>query len=255
MDFDFRGEVESLATVPEQFRPLYAEGEGGKAVISAPMKGIVDAIVGLNGALRNERKTSAALKGAKDVSTAVKEALGFESLDDAKRALDELTAQVAERSKVDPAKIKADIERGFQAKEQAFTAERHKMQATLERFLVDSAGLAALNEAKGNSKLLMPIIKSQAVVVPDGDDYVVRIKDVAGDYRGNGTGGFMTVADLVKEMKASADYGVAFQSDAASGGGKGTPAGGATRGAAARQERREGLSPIDKIAVGLAKRR
>ncbi|UUV44780.1 minor capsid protein [Rhodobacter phage RcRudolph] len=260
MEFDFstNGTVDSLDKVPEQFRPVYTAGQDGKFTINPTMKGIADAITGLNGALKNERKTTTTLKGQKDVASVVKETFGVDTVEEVKAKIDELTQQVAEKSKVDPAKIKADIEKAFGVKEEGYKADKAKMQATLDKYLVDSAGLAALAEAKGNAKLLMPIIKSQAVVVPDGEEYVVRIKDPSGDYRGNGAGGFMTVADLVKELKASADYGVAFASDAPAGGGK--PTGQSTqqsRQTSQRQTQQDNgeKSAAQRIADGLKARR
>ena len=223
MDYEFgkNETVDTLDAVPEQFRGLYAEDQADKKFkIGQSFKSITSAIDGLNGALRNERRTTAALRGQKDVASLVKDAFGMDTIDDVKAKMDELSAQVTEKSKVDPAKIRAEIEKTFTTKEDGYKAQATKMQATLDRYLIDSAGTVALAEMKGNIRLLMPIIKSQAAVVVDGDEYVVRIKDGAGDYRGNGAGGFMSVAELVKEMRSSADYGVAFQSDAPSGGGK-----------------------------------
>lgn len=259
MEFDFsaNGTVDSLDAVPEQFRPIYSEGADKKFTINPTMKGIADAITGLNGALKNERKTTQTLKGQKDVASVIKEALGFETVDEAKAKIDELTQQVAEKSKVDPAKIKADIEKAFNVERETLKGDNAKMQATLERYLIDAAATGALAEAKGNVKLLLPIIKSQAAVVKDGEEYVVRIKDPAGDYRGNGAGGFMSVADLVKELKASADYGVAFQSDAQGGGGKPTGQQQQSRQTSQRQtSQADGdKSPAQMIADGLKARR
>lgn len=260
MEFDFstNGTVDSLDKVPEQFRPVYTEGADKKFTINPTMKGIVDAITGLNGALKNERKTTTTLKGQKDVAAAVKEVLGFETLEEAKAKIDELSTQIAEKSKVDPAKIKADIEKAFDVERQGLKGANAKMQGTLEKYLIDAAATGALAEAKGNVKLLLPIIKQQTAVVADGEDYVVRIKDASGDYRGNGAGGFMTVADLVKELKASSDYGVAFASDAPNGGGK--PTGQSTqqsRQTSQRQTSQENgeKTPQQLISDGLAARR
>lgn len=258
MEFDFSKNetVDSLDMVPEQFRGVYSEGADKKFTINPTFKGIATAIDGLNGALRNERKTTTTLKGQKDVTSVLKETFGLETVEEVKAKLDELNGIVAEKSKVDPAKIKADIEKAFATKEEGYKADKAKMQATLDKYLVNSAGLAALAGAKGNAKLLMPIIQSQAVVVPDGDEYVVRIKDPAGDYRGNGAGGFMTVEDLVKELKASSDYGVAFESDAPSGGGK--PNGNQQRPNQQRQQAAKDdgdKTPAQMIAAGLAARR
>lgn len=211
MEFDFstNGTVESLDKVPEQFRGVYVQ-DGDKFKINDSLKGVTDAIVGLNGALKNERKTSSTLKGQKDISAVLQETFQLGSVDEVKAKIDELTQQVAEKSKVDPAKIKADIEKAFNAKEEGYKTQLGKMQGTLEKYLIDSAATSALSQAKGNVKLLLPIIRQAVAVVPDGDDYVVRVKDPAGDYRGNGAGGFMTIEDLVKELKSSSDYGVAL---------------------------------------------
>lgn len=259
MEFDFSKNetVDSLDTVPEQFRGVYSEGQDKKFTLNPTFKGIATAIDGLNGALRNERKSTTALKGQKDVAAVIKETFGLDTVEEVKAKIDELTGQVAEKSKVDPAKIKADIEKAFSTKEDGYKADKAKMQATLDKYLVDSAGLSALAGAKGNAKLLMPIIKSQAVVVPEGDEYVVRIKDPAGDYRGNGAGGFMTVEDLVKELKASSDYGVAFESDALSGGGKPTGQQQQQRQTQQRQAAKDDgdKTPAQMIAAGLQARR
>lgn len=261
MEFDFsaNGTVDSLDKVPEQFRPIYSEGADKKFTINSTMKGIVDAITGLNGALKNERKTTTTLKGQKDVAAVIKETFGLDTVDEVKAKIDELTQQVTEKSKVDPAKIKADIEKTFNTERDGLKADNAKMQGTLERYLIDAAATGALAEAKGNVKLLLPIIKQQAAVVKDGEEYVVRIKDPTGDYRGDGKGGFMSVADLVKELKASSDYGVAFASDAPSGGGK--PAGQQTQQQTRQtsQQRQTDASgektPAQMIADGLKARR
>lgn len=259
MEFDFSKNetVDSIDKVPEQFRGIYAQGQDGKFAINSQFKGIATAIDGLNGALRNERKSTTALKGQKDVAAVVKEVFGLETVDEVKAKIDELTAQVTEKSKVDPAKIKADIEKAFNVERDGLKGANAKMQASLERHMIDAAATSALAEAKGNVKLLLPIIKQHAAVVADGEEYVVRIKDGAGDYRGNGAGGFMTVAELVKELKGSSDYGVAFASDAPSGGGK--PTGGQQQQSRQTSQRQSQgdvqKTPAQMIADGLAKRR
>lgn len=259
MEFDFstNGTVDSLDKVPEQFRGVYVQ-DGDKFKINDSLKGVTDAITGLNGALRNERKTSSTLKGQKDISAVLQETFQLGSVDEVKAKIDELTQQVAEKSKVDPAKIKADIEKAFTVKEEGYKTQLGKMQGTLEKYLIDSAATGALSAAKGNVKLLLPIIRQAVAVVPDGDDYVVRVKDPAGDYRGNGAGGFMTIEDLVKELKSSSDYGVAFESEAPSGGGNNNRQQQPSRQTRQQEQQRqtqEVSSPTDRIAAGLAKRR
>mgnify|MGYP000697542045 FL=1 len=227
-DFDFAtsGTVDSLDTVPEQFRSLYGAGAGdsaGKFVLGESHKGVVEAITGLGKALKAERGVSSTLKGQKDVGAAVAEALkdfGITDLDTAKAKLAELTDAVAKNSKVDPAKIKAEIEATFAGERTAFEGKIGKMQTTLDKHLVENAALAALDKHKGSSVLLLPAIKNSVKVVADGEDYVVRVLDADGQYRGDGKGGFMTVEDFVKELKGNKDYAAAFASDMTGGGGK-----------------------------------
>lgn len=258
-DFSTNQEVDedTLGKAPEGFRSAYAKGDDGKYRIADTHKPFVDAMVGLGSALKSERGVTKTLKGQKDATAAIKEAFGFDTLEEAKAKYDELSTAVATASKVDPAKIKADIERNYQALDAEKDKKLDSMKGTLRKFLVDNSAIAALASAKGNDKLLMPIVREQVEVVEDNEDYVVRVKDGQGDYRGNGRGGFMTVEDLVAELKQSKDYGAAFESDSLGGS---TPRQGQRPGEMQQRQgqRREGnadLSANDRIQRGLEARR
>lgn len=261
MEWDFSANQEidddTLAKAPEGFRAAYAKGDDGKYRISDTHKPFVDAISGLGTALKAERNVSKDLKGKKDVAAVIKESLGFDTIEDAKAKLDELTQAVATSSKVDPAKIKADIEKVFNAQLADKDKELGTMKGTLQRYMIEAGAVSALAAAKGNAKLLMPLIREQVELVADGDEYVVRVKDGAGDYRGNGKGGFMSVDELVAEMKASKDYAGAFESD--NGGGtqqqQGRKPGDRQRQQLNNQQNRENMNSSDRIAAGLAARR
>ncbi len=261
-DFDFatNSTVDSLDGVPEQFRAVFEEKDG-KYTVGEPYKGIADAVSGLSKALNAERKQHGDVKKLKDVGTAVKDALGdlgITTLEEAKAKFTELSATLAEKGKVDPAKIRQEIEQTFAAEKTGLVTKNEKMASTLSRYLVDSEANAQLNAAKGNAKLLLPVIKASTKVVEDGEDYVVRVLDAAGDYRGDGKGGFMTVADLVAELKNSADYKVAFASDAPLGGGEKNRQGQPSRTTQQREQQREAnanKSPQDLISAGLKSRR
>lgn len=262
MEWDFTANQEIdetvLGTAPEGYRGAYAKDEAtGKFKIADAYRPFVDAITGLGGALKNERKVAGELKGKKDVNAVLQEALGFDSVETAKARFDELTNQVATASKVDPAKIKADIEKGFNVQIADKDKELDSMRGTLKTYLVDNSAVTALAAAKGNSKLMLPLIREQVDVVKDGDNgYVVRVKDGQGDYRGNGKGGFMTVEDLVNEMKASKDYAGAFESDQQRGTGQqnpGRPGPVARTGLA--NNGNDNRNATSRIADGLAARR
>jgi len=163
---------------------------------------------------------------------------------------------VASASKVDPAKIKADIEKTFNGQMAEKDKQLDTMKGTLSRYMVETAAVTALAAAKGNSKLLMPIIREHVELVQDGDEYVVRVKDGSGDYRGNGKGGFMSVEELVAEMRSSKDYGPAFESDVQGGSGQPGPRPGqAQQRGVARQQAAGDLSANDRIQRGLEQRR
>jgi hypothetical protein len=257
MEWDFNNNAEideaTLGTAPEGYRGAYTKGDDGKFRIADGFKPFVEAINGLGSALKNERKVSGTLKGQKDASAQVKEALGFETLEEAKARLDELTTAVSTASKVDPAKIRAEIEKTFDVERQTLQGENKTMQATLNRYMVESSAVSALAEAKGNAKLLMPLVREQVELVKDGDEYVVRVKDGQGDYRGNGKGGFMTVEDLVVEMKQSKDYAAAFEADVRPG--THQQQGQRPGQQAQRGQQQEGALPNDRIARGLQARR
>jgi hypothetical protein len=261
MEWDFSQNQEideaTLGNAPEGYRGAYAKGDDGKFRIADGFKPFVDAISGLGTALKNERKVSGTLKGQKDVGAVLKEHLGFETVEDAKARLEELTQQVATASKVDPAKIKADIETTFNGKMAEKDKQLEGMQGTLRRYMVESAAVSALAEAKGSAKLLLPLIREQVDLVQDGEEWVVRVKDGQGDYRGNGQGGFMSVADLVAEMSKSKDYAAAFEAEQRPGTlvnrDQRVPGRQATQGL-----RTQGATPAsanDRIAAGLAQRR
>jgi len=254
MEWDFATnqsiDEDTLAKAPEAYRGAYEKGEDGKYVVSGTFKPFVDAITGLGGALKNERTTSKTLKGQKDAVAVIKEQFGFDTVEEAKAKWDELNQTVAANGKVDPAKIKADIEKTFNTEREGLKADNDKMRGTLERYLVDNAAISALAEHKGSQKLLAPVIKGMTELVKDGDEYVVRVKDGQGDYRGDGKGGFLTVAGLVAEMKGDKDYAAAFESAApsGSGAGQGQPRPGLQR---PLNQRREDMSPNDLITAGL----
>ena len=256
-DFSKNAEIDEavLSTAPEGYRGAYEKGDDGKYRISAASKPFVEAIVGLGTALRNERGVSRGLKGQKDVTEQLREALGFDTLEEAKAKFEELNGQVASASKVDPAKIKADIERTFNQAIAVKDAELGGMSKTLEKYMVENAAVLAVTAAKGNSTLLMPHIRDSVKLVKDGDDYVVRVLDSAGDYRGDGKGGFMDVAQYVGELKTNKTFAGAFESDNQGGSGQGQgvrPTGQqrTTFGAVSRDD----MTPAQMMAKGLQDR-
>jgi len=257
MEFDFNTnqQVESLDKVPEQFRGAYVENtesEDGGYVINPTVKPLTDAVAGLNNALTKARKEA---KGRKSVTPAeVLEPLGFDSVESVQETLNNLKEQVekAGEGKINLDKMKADMQKGFDKQLAQKDEQLQGMSQSLQRYLVEKEAVNAITQAKGVSDLLLPTVRSQAKVIQEGDDFVVRVVDSDGEARGDGKGGFMSVADLVTELKSSPTFGRAFESEAPRGGG--TPPGGQRPAVPNGGQQRE-LSSTEKIAAGLRNRK
>lgn len=256
MEFEFlkNPTVDDINKVPEQFRGLYQQGDNGYA-LGENYQGVATAVDGLNKSLKAARRDAdEAKRNRPDLSgfSAIGQLLGVEG-DDAvnpetlKGAIEKLISE-SKDGKVNWDKMKRDLEAGFNTKLTAKDGELQAMGKTLQKYLVTTAAVQAIAAHKGVPDLLLPHIQAKTKVIKDGEDYVVRVVDESGDPRGNASGGFMTVEDLVKELKGSPTFGRAFESEAPAGGGakpgnQGKP----------KPQNRE-LSPTEKIAAGLAKR-
>lgn len=267
--FDFAKNltVADIATVPENYRGLYAEvEENGTKVfrISDTAKGIVEAYIGTNDALAKSRgdlskanAESASRRVTKQGVLELLKSFGAEGvseddpLESLKAHLEGLVSQVKNGKdiKINFDKIKADHARALSEAVATKDVENAKMKGALERYLVDQAATAALAAAKGSIQLLLPHVKEHAKVVQDGEDFVVRVVDQQGDFRVDGKGGFMSVADLVTEMKTQEGFNRAFESEAAPG--SGAKPGSQNRVVTQRAE--DSMSATDKISRGLQK--
>jgi hypothetical protein len=257
MEFEFATNptVADLSKVPEQFRGLYAEGEGGY-VLNDQFKGVSTAVDGLNRSLKAARRDAdEAKRNRPDISgfAQIGQLVGLEgddatNADTLKGAIEKLIGE-SKNGQVNWDKMKGDLQRGFQTQIAAKDGELQTMSKSLQKYLVQTAAVQAIAGQKGVPELLLPHIAAKTKVLKEGEDYVVRVVDEAGDPRGNASGGFMTVEDLVKEMKASAVFGRAFESEASNGNGM-------------RQQnvnrnpgnQKTELTATQKIAAGLAKR-
>jgi hypothetical protein len=97
------------------------------------------------------------------------------------------------------------------------------MQRSLDSALIESAATRAIGEHKGNAKLLLPIVNAATKIIEhdgghravvlgsDGEPRLGPDHKTATDY--------MTVSQLVAEMKESGEYAGAFPGTGASGGG------------------------------------
>lgn len=246
--FNFEVEFAEIESVPQQYRGLYAKKDDGTGFTLDPDLAKRLDVSGLTSALDKERKANKSYK----------ELLGkWTGLGESPEAVQAKFAELTEAAtkggdgKANFEKLRADLEKGHKTALEAKDGELRSMRGTLEKYLVQNQAIQAITEEKGVPVLLLPHIMSSVKVLEDKGEFVVRVVDAEGDPRGDGKGGFMTINDLVKEMKASKDFGRAFEASGTNGGGK-PPASSSNKGSEAGRNTGD-LSPIDKIKAGLAK--
>jgi hypothetical protein len=248
MEWDFVEEVEQLDRVPEPFRPLYAEGEGGKFRLGDSYKGVATAVVGLNTALKAARKEAK----ARNVDLTPLSEFGAtpeEIKTKVTARLTELQTQLAEGGKVNVEKIKKEFAEANGVELKKLNTRNEALQGQLYKLLVENEATSAVLGAKGIPELVLPFVKNQVKVVEENGAMSVYVVDAAGDRRYSGvTGQPMTLVELVGELKTNPKYGRLFEADTNSGGGL-DPVSGKRPPAPPKTE----MSSLDKISAGLRK--
>lgn len=241
-------EVTTLDSVPEAVRSLYIpNGDKFRLDVSG-----VEDVTGLKSALEKERKTARELeKQANTWRTLGKTPDEIQALVTAQQQAE--TDKLAKAGEWDKLRAQMNDQHAV-----ALKAEADKVSAkdkALGKYLVDSAAVSAIAAAKGVPELLLPHVRSAVKVVEDNGEYHVRVVDAAGNPRVDAKGNFLSIADLVGEMRSSEVFGRAFESSGASGGGaSGTPAksGGKT---VITRAQYDALDPAAKASTALAARK
>lgn len=269
MEFDFEknATVETIDTVPEQYRGLYTEiTEGdntGKFGVADHAKGIVKSYIGVNQSLlkaRADKKTSSDESATRRIVTKQFEDMASEMgldvseenvLADVFSAhIAELTASVkgGKQIKIDLDKVKKEYETKQAEAIGVKDAEIVELRGDLHATKVSDVATAAITAAKGSVELLKPIVERACKVVKEDGRYVVRVVDAQGDFRSDGAGGWMGVKELVAELKASESYARAFDSE--------TPGGSGSKPGSMKQtpgRQTPEMTSTQKIAQGLKK--
>lgn len=268
-DFVANKTVDSVEVVPEEFRALYVEDKANSGYSVDPkVLPLATAYVGVNAQLATgqQAKKSDMEKDAARRHTikAISDILvenGVTLDDDLSKLPDTIKTTLSgfmdqikggKQVKLDMDKIRLETDKKIGEVKAGADADKNKMFKSLEKHMVGEAAAKALAEAgvvEKGVELLSPQIRQFAKVVTEGEDYIVRVVDAAGDARTDGKGGFMGIPDLVKELKVS--YPMAFKAQAS--GGTGTRPGSGTQTTKIANKDGE-KSSADKIRDGLAKR-
>lgn len=205
--------VDTLDTIPEPMRAAYVEHDGKYRL---DLDGYEDP-AGLKSALQKERDAA---------KTAQRTTKAWADLGKTPEEIRELLAAQA-KAEEDKAtkggewdKLKAQIQQAHQAELAKKDDRIGKLSKAVERRLVDADATAAIAAARGVPQLLLPHVRASVRVIEEEDgEFLVRVVDAAGNPRVNGKGEFLTIADLVSEMRQSDVFGRAFEATGTSGGG------------------------------------
>jgi len=212
INFGLAFSVDAIDAIPEAQRSLYKESNG-KFVLD--LDGYEDP-ANLKSALQKERERANALdKQSKAWAGMGKSPEEIQALIEAQRKAEEDKAlKGGEFEKLKQQII--DQHKGELGKKD----ERiQTLTKSLERRLIDADATAAIADAKGVPALLLPHVRAATRVVEDGGDFKVQVVDAAGNPRVNGGGEFLSISDLVSEMRQSDVFGRAFEPSGTAGGG------------------------------------
>jgi hypothetical protein len=195
--------VDKVDTLPESIRALYKPA-GDKFQLD--LENYEDP-VNLKSALDKERT---------EKRDAIAQAKAWKALG---RTPEEIQALVdaqaqAEREKLTKAgewdKLKEQIATQHQTELSKRQEVEKALRGQLEKHLVDAAAATALAAAEGSPELLLPHVKARVKVIEEGGEFIVRIVDAAGSPRVDGKGEFLSIADLVSEMRQNPVFAPCF---------------------------------------------
>lgn len=226
--------VDSIDTIPEAHRGLYKEA-GGKFTLD--ISGMDDP-VGLKSALTKEREA---------VKLANRQAAQWTALG---KTPDEIAALLALQATAESDKLAQAGEWDKLRKQQTdlhdaaiatMTQAGVAKDLTLSKHLIDSAAVSAIAANKGSSALLLPLIRGATKVVNENGVYAARVIDEAGTPRVNSKGEFLSINDLVSEMRQDVDLGRAFEPSGTTGSGASGGGGGSSL---------KSIASTDKASIG-----
>lgn len=233
--FDFPELVDKIEDVPEEHRGLYGKGDGdneGKFVLN--VEAIRKDYATMANTMRKERddrKTAQAnLKEWTDA--------GFKSPEDVTSTIDDLKSKSKGKKTDDD-----DIERRLQAARDEIATKKdeeiktlkeasEKANGSVQKYILDASAQSSLAKAGGSVDLLLPHVKSHLAVREHNGEMVVRVLNKEGDER-MGSGGYMSVDELIAEIREQDTYKPAFKADPKGGAGS-APGNGGSGGATSR---------------------
>lgn len=262
--------ITDINSVPEPYRGLYDEHEDEDGIKQYSLRedavALATAYDGQSKSLDEERSK---LKDANNESAQRRVTLreydnlltdleinlneGDNAVDAIRNKFSEITNQIQEGKKIntDLDKIQKDYDKRLREAIDIKDKEISEKDRALSKYLIEKEAVTAINEARGATGLLLPLIKDRAVVQREGDEYVVRIGDEQGDAISDGRGGFMGIREYVDSLKSQEQFARAFESEVPSGGGSPSGASEMGGGKPVPPSKPDEMSSKEKISAGL----
>lgn len=246
--------VTDLNSVDENLRPFYEKGEGEESyTIKADLQGLAKAWDGINNAnsnIRKENKSLASgrvdLSGLSEYGTTPTEILTAFT-NKTKEMSDALDKK---EGHVNPEKIRVEMKKAHTVELDTANKRADSYKNQLYDTLVTNVAMKAISEHKGNARLLLKFV-TEKIVMKDVDGRLEpHVMDEDGDRKMGGAGSYMTVPELVKNMKGDRDFAALFEADVHNG--SGPPNNRAPQGGPAAKGGK--LSPAQRLQKALESR-
>lgn len=213
--FSFPATVEQLEEIPPIYRAVYTQ-QSDKTFQLIP--GLANRVEpdGLKKALEGERRQRRGLETENKRWRSIGQKHGASAPEELDAHLDEIKARPA--SGDEAIKMQLEAERRDKAR---IAAEAEKTRNALQHYTVEREVNAAIGAARGNVRVLRPIVAQNVKLVEEAPGrFVPRVVDGAGNVRFNdATGEPLSVADLVAEMRREPDFAPNFEGSGNSGSG------------------------------------
>ncbi len=213
--------VEEHGELTEDFQKEYVEKDGMFLLDVESAGGyVLEVTEGLKTALGQERKNLSAANAKLAVFGDLDPTLARDALEKVEEMKDWTPEETVQ------AQMKARDAQLLEKHRESLSGKDKEIQSLmteLERTLIDSAATEAIASHKGSIKLLLPHVRDLTRIIKnEAGRFVARIRGTDGEFRiGDSDGNYMTVPQLVQEMRSDDNFGRAFEGSGSSGSGAG----------------------------------
>lgn len=246
--------ITNLDGVDENLRPFYTANEAEDGFVIKPelieVSKAWDGINKANGSIRKENKSL--LGGKVDLSGLSEYGTNpVEILESFKGRTKELSDALDKKEgHVNPEKIRIEMKKAHTVELDVANKRADSYKTQLYDTHVTNVAMTAINEYKGNEELLMGFVTKQVVMKDIDGKLEAHVIDSDGDRRMGGAGSYMTVAELVKNMKGEKKFASLFAAEVKPG--SGPPSNRAPQGGPSLPG--DKMTPGDRIQKALDKR-